>query len=312
MIIGLVLIFIDNGLTQPNIGGSAGAFQRIGLSGRTKAMGNAGTAIAQGYSTAFDNPAFLPIQSSMQLGITMHKLALDRKFSHLAWMTPLKGEAGLSLSWMNAGVEEIDSRDVDGKHIEFLSYFDNAFALGFGISPVPKKMSLGINFKVFYALFPKLKENNQSIKSTGIGFDIGVRYQFIKQVTIGVMLKDIASKYTWNTDGYWSQGSTKVDKIPLQTSLGISFTNKQTTLTIDGQITKQRRIIRLGGEYVVWNDQWLTMALRTGLDGLSPTFGCGFRWSMVRDFETSLDYGYIIERIAPENTHILTWTVYIQ
>lgn len=297
-------------VSQPNTGSSAGSFLRIGVSGRTKSMGNAGTANAFGYSAGYDNPAFLTNFKQRNVGVTMLRLDLDRKFTHLAFVSPLKGGGGVSVSWINAGVTDIDSRDTDGNHLEYLSYYDNAFSLGFAVSPVPEKVSVGVNFKVLYGLFPKIKTDNKAIKATGIGFDIGTRIQLPYRFVLGVVLKDLSSKYTWNTDGYWSQGSTKIDKYPVQTQIGVSHTYKYFLITSDVVFSKGKELFRFGSEYTIWNDQWLTAQLRGGMDGSNPTFGMGFRWSMVKEVETSLDYGYIIEQVAPSDTHVLTWMVY--
>ncbi len=293
---------------QDNAGMMAGSFERIGVSARTRAMGNAGTAIAEGYSTAYDNPAFLPVLPKKSAGVTMNRLALDRKFTHLGFVSPLKGGAGVSLWWINAGVENIDSRDQDGNKLDQLSYYDNAFALGFAISPVPEKVSIGLNFKVFYGLFPRIKDDGKAIKGNGLGFDVGTRIALPYHLTAGVVLHDLGGKYTWNSDGYWSQGSTKIDKFPVQTRLGMAYNNNGITGTVDGELTTGQQKLRVGAEYRYREDEPIGGALRAGMDGASPSFGFGVHW-LLGKLPTNLDYAYVLDAIAPTDTQVLTWSV---
>ncbi len=304
----LIIILYSLSFAQDNAGMMAGSFERLGVSGRVKAMGDAGTAIADGYSTAYDNPAFLPALDMKYAGITMHRLALDRRFTHLALVSPLKGDAGVSLSWINAGVDNIDSRDFDGNQLKSLSYYDNAFALGFAISPVPKKVSIGLNFKVFYGLFPKIKDDGSAIKGTGIGFDFGGRVVLPYDLTAGIVVKDLGGKYTWNTDGYWSEGTTKTDMFPVQTRVGLAYNKEALTATLDAEVSTGQQKLRAGSEYRIRPDEPIGFAFRVGMDGSSPTFGLGFHWPIAGQ-PARLDYAYVMEAIAPNDTHVLTWSV---
>ncbi|MDK9699783.1 MAG: hypothetical protein OEM52_06545 [bacterium] len=304
----LVLLLSTSCFAQTTAGSMAGSFLRVGVSGRTKAMGNAGTALASGYSTSFDNPAFLPALKQRNIGLTMHRLALDRKFAHLAYAMPLKGGAGISLSWINAGVDDIDSRDTDGSPLPALDYRDNAFALGFAISPVPDRVSIGLNFKVFYGLFPGIKDDGKSIKGTGVGFDIGGRVELPYNITAAFVLKDLNSKYTWNTEGYWSQGTTKIDKYPVQTRIGLSYRWRELTAAIDGEFLKGIQKLHTGAEYRFFKVDRYDALLRAGIDGKAPTFGLGLAMPF-STVKARLDYAYIVESIAPEDTHVLSWMV---
>ncbi|MFQ6115663.1 MAG: hypothetical protein ACE5NG_16505, partial [bacterium] len=190
-------------------GGVAGAFLRLGIGARAKAMGDAYTALARGIEASYYNPAGLPYLENKEFMSSYRFLSLDRQFTSLGFGVPIQPkvdksgsrviDGGFALSWIHAGVGDIDGRDSDGRHSGDLSNSENAFVFSFALNPV-RILSLGLSVKVLWNRFPDVGIKGETVSASGVGFDFGALLSPIQWVTFGVAVKDINSKYAWNTD----------------------------------------------------------------------------------------------------------------
>jgi len=112
-------------LAEEGYGGYAGAFLRMGLGARPKALGGAYTAVAEGSYAGYYNPGAFPRNNYKELTLSYSALSLDRNFNYVGLVIPItprtgSGEkplkAGVHLGWINAGVDNIDGRDSNGRH----------------------------------------------------------------------------------------------------------------------------------------------------------------------------------------------------
>ena len=92
-------------------GGVAGAFLRLGIGARAKAMGNAYTAIASGVEASYYNPAGLPFLQFKEVVASYRALSLGRKYTFIGFATPVRPKSqsgqktldgGIALSWIRA------------------------------------------------------------------------------------------------------------------------------------------------------------------------------------------------------------------
>ncbi|MDZ7261694.1 MAG: hypothetical protein ONB05_06280 [candidate division KSB1 bacterium] len=310
-------------------GGYAGAFLRMGLGARPRALGEAYTALAQGTYAGFYNPAGLPWLTSKELNICFSLLPLDRKFNYIGVAIPLKpkvseippqtetvteqghpevANAGLHLGWINCGVDNIDGRDSNGNPIGTFSNSENAFFFSFALSP-HRLLSLGVNFKILYNRFPSMTMEDKAASAKGFGFDLGMLVSPLPGLTTGIVIKDLNSKYSWNTKRVWDweKAFTKYDRFPRTIRWGLAYRIPGNWLlaSFDWEDNdKQDGQYHLGVEFL--SPQGLY--LRAGLDAGEPTFGLGLELKVLGT-ATAIDYGYISNEFAPAGEHVFSWAL---
>ncbi len=303
-------------------GGRAGAFLRLGLGARAKAMGDAYSAQARGVESTYYNPAGLPLLQSKQVLASYRFLALDRQFTYIGFAMPIKPKAGkgqkpfnggLSLSWLRAGVSDIDGRNSDGQHFDDLSNSENAFMFAFALNPTPR-FSFGLTVKVLWNRFPNLGIENETISASGVGFDFGVLFLPTDWATVGVVVKEINSKYRWNTQDLFDEdGSETINDFPKIARYGVAITPpqlKNVTFSVDyEQIYKEKLLaskiddrIHIGVETVVLQE----FLLAAGFDDGSITAGAGYNFS-VAGKKSRLNYAFTAPGDRPEEEHIFSW-----
>jgi len=301
-IIILVLIFSLNSYSQ--LGGQPGAFSRLGFSARGISMGNAMTSVISGDVMGLYNPALSPFQDDHLINLSYSFLSLDRSLNFVTYTKNFKlpnqaqGGAGITFAWVNAGVSNIDGRDLDGFSIGTLSTFENQFLFAPSIR-VSDKVSLGAGFKFFYS---KLYDG---VTSTAFGFDIGGLYKVNDKINVGLTVRDINVKYKWNTiDVYGQLGNTTDEKFPVLYTLGVSYLlpNNFGLVAIDYETSnKKSNIVRVGAEIYPVKD----IKFRAGMDrldmsaadkfgGTKGAFGLGYQRTF-GNYIIGIDYSFVLE-----------------
>lgn len=300
---GLIILLIANSAFA-QLGGYPGSFTRMGFGARGISMGNAMTSVIQGDVTGFYNPAISAFQNEHLINLSYSFLSFDRSLNFISYTKNFRftnqksGGAGFTFSWINAGVSNIDGRDIDGFHTEDYSVYENQFMFAPSIK-VSEKFAFGIGFKLYYS---KLFEG---VKSTSVGFDFGALYIVNDKVTVGASVKDIKSKYEWNTNGIYGQyGNTTTDKFPLLYTLGVSYNLPKNfgLVSLDFQSSdKKSNIIRMGVEVKPVKD----FAFRGGFDrfdfsssdkfgNASFMFGVGYQKAL-KSIILGIDYAFVME-----------------
>jgi len=301
-------------------GGYAGAFLRMGLGARAVAMGNAQVAAATGPWALYYNPGAMPWTTQREVAVSTRRLALDREYYFVGTAIPLRPknapfEAGIALGWIHARSARIDGRDFDGIHYGWLSQHDNAFQMAFGVGDTTK-FGVGLAVKVVYSLFPNMTAEGNPVDANGVGMDVGVRVKPLSILTIGARIKDFnllspdrKMRITWDTTDYWSQGSSKVDRFPVQFVGGVMVQPREgLSIACDAEISNAfDRRMHFGAEYAAVLSDQLSGALRAGLDYHNITFGIGIT-PKVWHLRTTLDYAYVVESVAPLDSHVISWT----
>jgi len=300
---------------RPGDGGYAGAFLRMGLGARAKALGDAYSAIPEGAVAGFYNPALLPHLKERQLVASYSFLTLDRNFDYIGFAMPLnppaapdkKGnplKAGLALGWIHAGVDNIYGTDGSGNHTMDYSNSEHAFYLSFALSPF-RKFSIGISGKVLYNRMPNIEKDDAALTSTGFGIDFGAFFTPFKNVMLGLVLRDNMSKYSWNTDTVYERGTSTIDKFPKVTRASIAYRIPQEWLLLTAEIEdsdKQNPRYHYGIEL----SSAKIGALRIGLDDTSPAFGMGLKFNLLGKASV-INYAFIFSQDAPGSDHIFSW-----
>ena len=289
-------------------GGLVGAPMRMGFGARGMAMGNAMTAVTDGDIQSYYNPALVPFQQAPAVVAAYGILSLDRKLNFLSYTKSLQPNAGFSLSIINAGVGNIDGRDIDGNHTDTYSTSENAFMLSFGLKPVPN-FSIGVTAKIlYYYLF-------EGVKSTTAGLDIGAVYLLSPELSIGVAVQDITSKYKWDTSQLYGQlGTTSTDYFPVRKRIGVSWMPQSYPVILSGEVESVASTVysRIGTEIEVYHG----VQFRGGIDQIAlntdvpakPSLGLSVQTDIAR-WTPSFQYAYIFEPYSPSGIHILSLAV---
>ena len=303
-----VLIFVTFIAMPVNaqLAGTPGAFTRLGFGARGMGMGNALTAVVDGDVTSFYNPAVTPFLTDRVAAVWYGLLSLDRSLNTLSYSQAIQPTAGFSVGIINSGVSNIDGRDADGFQTGDLFTSENQFSFSFA-NRMSKVISLGIALKIYYY---RLYEN---VSSTDLGIDAGGIARLSDNLTLGIVVQDIGSKYKWDTSNlYGDQGNSTVEPFPLLRKIGLSyaFDDNAGLISLDFENSNENtNIIRMGGELPL--SEFFTV--RAGLDHwdvqdpaqAAPTFGFTVRTSSAK-LTPVINYAYVIEPYGLFGMHILS------
>ncbi|MDQ7817014.1 MAG: hypothetical protein RDU14_08305 [Melioribacteraceae bacterium] len=319
----LILIFATVANSQPafsEISSMPGAFSRMGFGARGIGMGNVLSSVKDGNLVAYYNPALASFQNEMSLQTSYSFLSLDRTLNFISFTRKFElgkiktpdGEvkprsvAGISAGIINAGVSNIDARDAQGIKTGDESTSENQFFLAVS-NKFSDKLAIGIAFKFYYY---KLFEE---FTSTGLGFDIGALYSFNELLTLSLVVKDINSKYEWDSGKIYGQsGRQTKDKFPLLTKIGVSykFIEPKIIAAVEFENTNAgTKYFRAGAEYNIYTDLYL----RAGIDRVNvsnfdvpvkPSFGFSYFY-FLNSFRIGIDYAFVIEPYSSSDQHII-------
>ena len=305
-----VLEVLSNSPAAAQIGGKPGAFSRLGFGARGIGMGNAMTAVTTGDIVSYYNPALLPWMEYRQASASYGILSLDRTLNFLSFSQTLPPNAGISLGIINSGVTNIDGRDSDGEPTGLLQTSENQFFLGFS-ARFKGGFSIGLNIKfLYYHLYTDMT-------STTVGVDFGALLPVGESLTLGATVRDINSKYKWNTTQlYGQQGGDTEDPFPLLYTIGAAYRLPDSLGIVSGdlEISNASTITtRFGLEVPLIPE----ITVRAGVDridmkekgnGISPAFGFTARKD-IGGWIPAVHYAYVIEPFSPSGTHIISLSV---
>ncbi len=277
--------------------GMAGSFLRMGSGARNKAMGNTGVSVLHSDAAAFYNPAILPFLKNKSFNTGFSFLSLDRQFHYIGIAVPLKPTAGLSISWIHAGVDDIQGRNSSGIPTQMYQTGEDAVMLSFANKFHPN-FAFGLNLKY-------LRNSMIDVTATGVGFDLGLLFRIENKFAIGLQVKDIMSAYTWNTtELFEAEGSNYKEKFPLLAKLGGSYQYKNILFCSDLELRDNNDLkIHAGIEYVYSN----IGSLRIGMNGDQLTCGAGLSYGFLWNMSTCLDYCFEVAKAGEGNTHVFSW-----
>jgi hypothetical protein len=324
IIIFLSLISYSGAYSQA--GGFAGTFARLGFGARGLSMGNAMVANVFTDVSGYYNPALSTFQEEGFVNIGYTFLSMDRQLNFLGFAKKfefpnqqIKG-AGISISWLNSGVSDIDGRDNDTRQIGNFSTFDNQFSLGMGFI-ISDNVSVGVAFKYYYS---KLFDD---VTSTSVAFDAGIIVRPQPNLSFGLTVRDLNAKSEWNTlEIYGSSfGNVTKDKFPTLINLGGSYllpnnigvvsveaeyqknpTSFIGTFTVTEEmldsVTSDNISFKLGGEVFLTPQ----ISIRAGVEridfgsddvmgNIKPSFGVGFYKNFGKTTKLGLDYSFQLE-----------------
>ncbi|OGC90805.1 MAG: hypothetical protein A2W25_12780 [candidate division Zixibacteria bacterium RBG_16_53_22] len=297
--------------------GYSGAFMRSGVGARPLGMGGAFTAIAEGPEATYFNPAGLGFEMRLGTSLSYKALSLDRHLGHIAISFPIRSEAVMAASWVNAGVSDIVGRGSSQQIIGNINNNQNAFTLSFG-KAINGSAALGASLRY-------LQEKLDELDVFTIGVDAGFLFRYRELISLGGVVQNLGSTYRWDTNAYWGDGTTYEEKYPVIFKFGLAGN------LLDGRVIpavdfeksdKTGTLFRAGAEYwftrkviqlvedeyeegkfneVEMHKRWA--GLRIGIDRGSPTFGGSLAY-LKGDRSAAIEYAYLIGQHGTSDGHL--------
>ncbi len=303
-------ILLAPATSRAQVGGEPGAFSRLGFGARGISMGNAMSAVTHGDVVAYYNPALLPSAEYRVASASFGILSLDRRLNFLSYTQALPPKAGLSIGLINAGVTEIDGRDGDGQQTGPLRTSENQVFFGFAVRPT-HELQIGVTLKLYhYQLYT-------DVSSTTVGVDIGALYRIGSGFTAAVTVRDINSRYKWDTSPLFGQnGQTSEDRFPILTtaSLACMLPDSIALVAAEVEVSNRSSIVMRAGVEVPLIPEF---AVRAGIDrvdlkedgnGVRPSVGFTVRTTL-QGWTPTLHYAFVLEPFAPTALHMITLSV---
>jgi hypothetical protein len=295
-------------IAMAQLEGTPGAFSRMGFGARGMGMGNAMTAVRSGENSGYYNPAAVALLKQRSVSMSYGVLTLDRNFNTLFYSQPIDTNAGIAFGVINSGVSNIDGRDIDGFKTETYSVSENLFTLSFALRI--RAITIGLTTKLYYySLFKELS-------TTNLGFDFGIIYPLSKNLVLAGTMKDLNSKYRWDTSNLYDQlGNSTTEKFPTRKSIGLSYVFEENGGVISAELENSSMattIVRLGAEYSPLE----MVTVRGGVDGWNvkqkdqahPSFGFTLHTDY-SDWKPSFNYAYIVEPYGVSSMHIISLSI---
>jgi len=290
-------VFADYG------GGYAGSGFRYGSNAREFSLAGALVADKTPGFYAFSNPALLQFARDNHIGISFQKMDFDRSIQSFSYARRLPPNAGVGLSVLRSGTDNIMGRDEDNNETGSFSASEIEGIISFGVG-LGSKFVLGINIKALSTFFNDLE--NIDASGTGISGDIGFIYKFNRRLYVGALMKNLNASYNWRVVIGGDERSYE-EKFPLEYSMGLAYSGiKGVSVFIqeDIMITPNDDVnyrTRIGSEYKLKNKIKLRAGLKqsygavpegTKIDGinLKPTFGIGAPLKVWQRQFINLDY----------------------
>ncbi len=303
------IILLTSALYAQKLSGIPGAFADVGFGARPIAMGGAFVGLANDVNSVIWNPAGLGNTENYQVSFSYFKQMQLVNYQYLSASASLSKEEKRSV-----GIAIISNGDEALREYTFYgSYAQKISFLLVGVSLKLRYASFGNN-KLSESDFLVFEENEISqgilnqVKGNAIGFglDLGLLYKLENDITLGLMLRDVASPVSWDSKTDNPETVTKGkynENIPMELVFGSSFNiYSGVVLAADyypSLYKESANRLRMGAEGVLFN----IVALRAGIQRFISseemnkiTFGIGLNIELSKMI-FHLDYAYVNEPI---------------
>ncbi|MFA6471930.1 MAG: PorV/PorQ family protein [Candidatus Latescibacterota bacterium] len=287
----------------------AGEFLRMGVGAKAMGMGNAYSAIEGDIFSSYYNPAGLAVMDGRQLAVSQRYMSMDRYMTHLAFGSRIGPDADFAFSWIGAGTDDVQGRDLNGNKTGIIKDSRNSFAISFAKS-MGGKISVGLNTKI--SLWKLAGEDAKAI-----GFDGGIIFRPVKNITASFVVRDINSRFTWKSER-WSetisgadgQPMEKEDKLPLYYTVGMAYRSFDDKLIISA-MTESVQDNPTGFDFGAAYKVMKAFTLRGGIYNYTPSGGLdagsltvGFSLQVTGTI--ALDYAYTNDTIANDKINLIS------
>jgi len=299
----VILLWAGSVLAQVNHnGGLAGAFLRVGLGGRSMAMGNVGVAMPAGAYAFYGNPALTAVDNRRVAALMGHFMALDRYAYFAGFTTPIPGGAGVSAAWLSSGTGNLHAYNTIGEDTGELNHSMHAlygtFARSFG------KFRVGVSIKM---VLEYLNDGTSEFDyaAQAVGGDAGIYYAWNEDLAFGVAVDNIGVQLKANTEKIFTRGGNTQFSLPLMIKAGAFYRTPLRWLRVAYETVSSNGVHfdhRMGMEALYGEN----IALRLGHTGHNFTFGAGMDFKFM-DLVSYLDYVYSASVVDEGAGHLFSW-----
>jgi hypothetical protein len=304
-----LLFFSNDTFSEEKYSPWAGEFLRMGVGARAMGMGNAYSAVDGDIFSSYYNPAGLVYMDGRQLTVSQRYMSMDRFMTHLAFGSRIGPDADFAFSWIGAGTDDIQGRDLNGNRTGVLKDSRNSFSVSFAKS-IGSNIAAGLNAKL--SLWKLAGEDAKAI-----GFDGGVIFRPVNSLTASLVVRDINSRFAWKS-GRWSQVISgadgqpmeKEDKLPLYYTLGLAYRMLDDKLIVSAMtesVEDNPTGYDLGASYKLME----AFTLRAGVYNFTPSGGldagsltAGFSLQVTGSI--ALDYAYAADTITNDKINLIS------
>jgi hypothetical protein len=330
----LLLLLIGSNAAFAQSGGFAGSPQRIGYGPVALGMSNSMTAVTSQGIFAQYNPAHSALFSNhIPLNLSVTSLSYDRIHQSVSASFQLPPSAGLSVSLLRTGLNEIDGRTVSGYPNGEFDIAEYQLHTAFGIR-MSKRLNAGVGFKINYADYHQELE-----PETSVGIDLGILYKITSEINFGLTIQDLFAEYRWNSAKLYGQTESRnvVNKFPTRFKWGLAYQKEEFTISgeyevqaLTSEVTDEDIFISNGRSTLIssfkelktnlqqlrvggsWNAHE-RITIRTGYylpdlsDSKSWGASSGFSLYLPFDkFSPSIGYAFVIEPNRVSNMHVFS------
>ncbi len=281
-----IMVVVSIGRSQ--VGETGLAFLKLGVGGRSIAMGEAYSTIASDPSAMYYNPASLSIGQNSAL-LLMHKEWIqDTRTEYIAAKAVISN-LSLGVSVNATSINNIDIREVPGPSQGSFDAHNAAIGIT-GAYRLDTALSLGVTGKYVYE---KILVN----ESSGFGVDLGATYLTPWNLRLALAISNLGSMNALDNEE---------SKLPTIIRAGGSIVERieaiHGTVTISSDVVsvtgEHLAHVHLGGELVYQESFAFRIGYQSGYEGKSFSTGVGFRQS---PFE--LDYAFVPTKYDLGSTH---------
>jgi hypothetical protein len=272
VILVIAVLFGEVVVAASDAGRSAADFLNIGQGARAAAMGGAYTAVSEGATAAYWNPAGLANMERAEVALGHFSWYQDITVEQACIALPImSGDAALAASVTYVNYGTIDGYDEAGAFTGELTAYDivGGVSVGYGLSD---RLSVGVTGKI---VNQKLDEYSAS----ALAADFGVKYTFSK-VSVAAAIMNVGSDMTFDEVS---------ENLPTSIKLGLAAEPFSSGLMASMEVEK-----RLDGDIVLhqglemsFNDRYY---LRTGFDYLPSQDGRSLASGLAMGAGIDLDF----------------------
>lgn len=266
----LCLVAVD--ISAKNYYGQANDYLQYGVGARSLAMGSAFSALVDDASAPYYNPAGLAFLDDYQM-MTMHApFFMNTSLNYFSCVYPMGPMGSVSFSDVMMISDKFEERDQFNNLLSSnRKIMNNTAIVSYGVS-VLKGVAVGANIKL-------LQEKVFGTSGTAMGADIGVVYQPLSMVSIGLLVANL------------NEPSITLDReansYGRNVKFGVAFKALDEKLILTSDINKlkdEKSYFTFGLEA----NPMEYISVRTGLNQYSEiTYGIGFNMNPI-----SIDYAY--------------------
>ncbi|GJQ64670.1 MAG: hypothetical protein SCALA702_37230 [Melioribacteraceae bacterium] len=306
----LLLILLTIQVSGQELSGIPGAFVDIGFGARPTAMGSAYTGLADDVHSVIWNPAGLSNLRKKQAAFTYTDQLGLISYHYLAAAMPLSriDKKTIGLAIISSGDKALQEWTIQGTYSQEISDFLVGVSLKF------RYASFGNNDinESDYVIFEP-DEINEGImnqvygSASGFGIDIGAMYMLSRNITIGLMLKDIYSPVYWDSqnENPVNQPKGQYDElIPFETVFGTSVRiTEEIVAAVDyapNFTAESNARFSAGAEWKLFNIVYARGGMQYFANDVEDerySIGTGLDLTMIKDLRVLVDFTYLFEEI---------------